>query len=290
MKRALTAVAIAVMVAGGAQAWASAAFQAGSRDTCGGAGTLGPSVGVGIRCGGGPGGSKTPGRTGGTAPPGTPTPTTAPTAGPGETSVPMPNDWGYASCPSGAGSNAVLPVTRYGPGGRPAGSVSVICPSEVTTSTTGLPPPPPPSSSQVWAKVPLPASLLEVNPGADGITQLPSWFWAAGAGAPVTVTVDIGEYTVSATASPTAYRWDFGDGAGSTSGRAGSEGDPAVVHTYSRRGTYTVGLEVEYSGTYTFGGPGGSGSSALGQYWEPSVTASYTVQEVRSVLVPSGNG
>jgi hypothetical protein len=63
-----------------------------------------------------------------------------------------------------------------------------------------------------------------------------------------------------------------------------------VVHTYSQKGTYGVGVAVEYSGSFTFAGPGGTGSTALGDYWQPPVSTLYVVQEVRSVLVPSGDG
>jgi hypothetical protein len=268
---------------------------AGVRDSrasgCRGSGSLGASVGVEVGCpggataaaGGGPGGATTtvaatpepPGHAGG---------------GSGGTSVPLPNDWGYTSCPSGAGSNVVLPVDRYGPGGQQTGSKSVICPAAQTgsTPTPPPPPPPPPSAGEVWAEVPLPAAAPGVNPATAGITQLASWFWVEGGDGPVTVTVEMGAYTVTATADPVEYRWEFGDGTSAASANAGSEGEPSVAHTYTEKGTYTVGLAVQYAGSYTFDGPAGTGSASLGTYWQPEVATPYTVQEVRSVLVPSG--
>jgi hypothetical protein len=141
----------------------------------------------------------------------------------------------------------------------------------------------------VWAEVPLPAPVFQVDPATVGITQLPSWYWATGAGEPVSVTATMGAYSVTATATAVAYQWDFGDGSSATSASAGGAAEPAAVHTYGEKGTYTVGLAVEYSGSYVFSGPGGSGSAALGEYWQGRVTAKYTVQEVRSVLLPEGS-
>jgi hypothetical protein len=99
----------------------------------------------------------------------------------------------------------------------------------------------------------------------------------------------MGFYTVTATASPVAYQWDFGDGASAAGASAGAEGEPSVTHTYVDKGTYSVGLAVEYAGSYHFAGPAGAGSASLGVYWQPRAYTPYTVQEVRSVLFASGS-
>jgi len=291
LRRALTAAVIALAMGGAVKAGALAGFQDSSRENCGGSANLGASVGAGLGCSGQPGAAKTPGGTTVTTRPVVPTPATRPDDVPGQTSVPPPDDWGYVSCPSGAGSNVVLPVNQYGSGGKQTGFRSVICPSaQAGATTSSAPPPPPPSAGQVWAEVALPAPVLAIDPATAGITQLASWFWVTGAGQPVTVTVNIGAYTVTATASPVAYQWDFGDGSSAASARAGDEDEPSVAHTYLEKGRYTVGLAVQYAGTYSFAGPAGAGSSPLGLYWQPRVNTSYTVQEVRSVLLPTGSG
>jgi hypothetical protein len=142
----------------------------------------------------------------------------------------------------------------------------------------------------VWAQVPLPVAAVGIDPGAAGITQLPSWFWVPGGAGPVSTTVSVGAYTVTATASPVAYRWDFGDGTSAMSDSPGRPGEPSAVHTYGEQGTYTVSVAVEYSGRYIFAGPEGTGSTVLGDYWQAAVTRPYVVQEVVSVLVPGGDG
>ncbi|MGO9660229.1 MAG: PKD domain-containing protein [Acidimicrobiales bacterium] len=284
----LAVVVLAMAMSGGAQAGALAG--PANSLSCGGSAHLGASVGARLGCPGPPGATQTPGR---------PTVTTTPvvpasghaSSGPGPTSAPPPNAWGYLTCPSGAGSNAELSARQYGPGGVPTGSRSVICPSGQTASTSPPPPPPPPpSAGDVWAEVPLPAPDLAINPAGAGVTQLASWFWVTGAGRSVTVAVTIGAYTVTATASPVAYQWSFGDGSSATSASAGGEGEPSVTHTYLEKGTYPVSLAVEYAGRYSFAGPAGTGSSSLGDYEQPPVNTSYTVQEVRSVLLTTGGG
>ncbi len=244
---------------------------------CGGFGSLGPVVGVGAACSGGT--SATP------APPQNGTSTVG--VHPGDTWRPADNDWGYISCPNPVGPNIPAALQEYGPNGKPIGNPVVVCPPDGKAAATA-PPPPPPSPAEVWTQVPLPAAGLSVNPARTGLTQLPSWFWVTSAGNPVTVTVIVGEYSVTTTATPVAYQWSFGDGATATSYAAGSSGDPSVAHTYRFKGTYIVNLSVVYAGTYSYSGPGGTGTAALGQYVEPVVGSPYVVQEVRSVLVPSG--
>ena len=309
MRRAVLVAGVLLVFAAGARAEALSGYRADSAgvnsrivtsekvNSGGGSGSLGPVVGARLSC---PGtrtvtttpGTTTPGTTTpGTTTPGTGTPgttarTEGPGGGPGQTSAPTPNDWGYASCPSGAGANVVLAVNQYGRGGRPTGSKSVICPAGQTSTTPA--PPPPPSAGQVWSDVPLPVPVPGINPATAGITQLASWFWVRGGGGPVSVTAEMGLYTVTATASPVAYQWEFGDGASAVSASAGGEGAPSVTHTYLEKGTYIVDLAVEYAGSYSFAGPAGAGSASLGSYWQPRVSTPYTVQEVRSVLLPPG--
>jgi PKD domain len=249
----------------------------GNGGGCGGFGSLGPVVGVGAGCNGGSAATALPSQKAtGTA-----------SAGPGDTWRPADNDWGYISCPNPVGPNIASALQEYGPNGKPIGDPVVVCPPDGGAGAPA-PPPPPPSPAEVWTQVPLPQAALSVNPARVGLTQLASWFWVTGAGAPVTVSVVVGGYSVTTTATPVAYQWSFGDGATATTYLPGGPDDPSVTHTYHFKGTYIVNLSIAYAGTYSYSGPGGTGTAALGQYVQPVVSTPYVVQEVRSVLIPTG--
>ena len=180
-------------------------------------------------------------------------------------------------------------LQEYGPNGQPIGTPIVVCPSQAIPKPN-VPPPPPPTPAEVWAHVSLPSPALAINPATVGITQLPSWFWVTGVGGAVTVTATINGYSVTTTATPVAYQWNFGDGSTDTSQTPGSEFDPSVTHTYDYKGTYIVSLLVDYTGTFSYAGAGGTGTESLGNYVEPGTSAPYVVQEVRSVLMPTQEG
>jgi hypothetical protein len=199
-----------------------------------------------------------------------------------------------------SGTNPLGPVFAptvyqlYGPNGQPVGSPKNVCPSvasNVIASPTPPPPPPPPSPADVWAVTPLPTSAFHFNPGTLGLTQLPTWFWLTGLGGQVAAMATIRGYRVVTTAHPVGFYWSFGDG-GSASGRSsGSEANPSVTHTYVTKGGYRVAVIVGWSGQYTFSGNGiPSETVPLGTVDGPAATASYGVQEVRSVEVAEPSG
>ena len=240
---------------------------------------MGPVVGATAGCGGSPS-QPTPTQ------PEDPKPDTS---GSGYTYKPADNDWGYITCPNPTGPDMPQALQEYGPNGQPIGTPIVVCPSQ-TIPKPNVPPPPPPRPAEVWAHVSLPSPALAINPATVGITQLPSWFWVTGVGGPVTVTATIDGYSVTTTATPVAYQWNFGDGSAGTSQTPGSESDPSVTHTYDYKGTYIVSLLVDYTGTFSYAGPGGTGTESLGNYVEPGTSIPYVVQEVRSVLMATEEG
>ena len=164
------------------------------------------------------------------------------------------------------------------------GNPILVCPGWSTQ------PQDPPPADQVWRDVLLPQPVIHISPGVAGITQLPSWFWVSGAGQTVSTTTVLDGWTVTASVSPTGYNWGFGDGTTVQSMSGGDEANPSVTHTYVNKGTYYVTLTIEYGGSYTVSGYGASMTAPLGPYDQAAVMDSYTVQEVRSVLVPSGQG
>ncbi len=250
----------------------------GNGGGCEALGNIGPSVGAGVGCAGSPSQPVAaqhtdPKSDGGAV---------------GDKWEPADNNFGYITCPNPTGPNLAYSLQEYGPNGKPIGNPTVVCPQPAPKP--GAPPPPPPTPAEVWASVPLPTPTIGVNPTTVGITQLPSWFWVTGANGPVTVTVIIDGYAVTTTATPVAYQWNFGDGSSAMGVAPGDETSPSVTHTYHYKGTYIVTLSIEYAGTFTYAGPGGTGTEGLGDYEQPGRSAPYVVQEVRSVLTPTVEG
>ena len=170
------------------------------------------------------------------------------------------------------------------PQGNPVGPPKTVCPN--AGSTAPQPPPPPPTPAQVWGATPLPPPIFNWNPHGLGLTGLASWFWVGGVGDPVTATANIRGYTVVTTARPVAYHWGFGDGTGAVGSSPGTEAAPSVRHVYQTKGKYSLQLIIAWQGQYTFTGNGVAVQTVqLGTVDGPLATSSYSVQEIRSVLV-----
>jgi PKD domain len=242
---------------------------------CAGFGSLGPLVGASVGC-----------ASAATQPtPDQPRNPTSAGGGADDTWKPADNDWGYVTCPNPTGPNMPDALQEYGPNGKPIGTPVVVCPGQPVPKP-GVPPPPPPTPGQVWAQTPLPAPAFSINPSTVGITQLASWFWATVTPGSIIVPATINGYSVTTRATAVAFQWYFGDGSTAISTVSGSESSPSVTHTYHHKGTYTVSLSIDYSGTYSYSGPDGTGTENLGNYLQPGTSTPYVVQEVRSVLTP----
>jgi PKD domain len=251
----------------------------GGYSDCSGLGYLGPAIGVGGQCVG-----QNPPPAPSTHTPGGHAIETGPT---GYYWMPGSGDsLSYENCPNG---KVPQYVQEYNPQGGPVGLAQMWCPGEPLP--TPAPPAPPPGPAEVWAEVPLPTAVVRFSPERDGLTQLPTWFWAQGVSESVDVTAEIGGYLIATRAQPVAYTWEFGDGTSATVPSAGSASDPSVGHTYTEAGTYDVSLVIEYAGSFNFVGPtGNTGTEPLSPYYSAPFVESYTVQQVRSVLVPTGEG
>lgn len=192
---------------------------------------------------------------------------------------------GYDACQGSTGEY----VQEFNSKGVAIGSPQAVCPGP-TATTQPPPPPPPPGPVEVQAEVPLPSAAIAFDPEHVGLTQLPTFFWAQGVGQTVEVKAEIDGYSITAEASPISYVWNFGDGTSATSASPGSSSGPAATHTYTEAGTYNVSVSVEYSGTFVYAGAGGTGTEPLGDYYSGPFTVAYVVQQVRSELVPTGEG
>jgi len=290
VKRLISVVAIVTFALTGLLAKsASADSLGGNGGGCDGFGSIGPAVGAGVGCPGSPSGHPNPGSPGGKSPSGPgQSHQGGGTNGTGDYWAPVVGSRRVLACPNGSGAELGRALQEYTSKGVPIGLPIVVCPGRQTPGKPSVRVVPPPSPGVVWAQLALPTPVLHIDPATVGITQLASWFWLTGVGQTLFVTADIDGYSVTTEASPVAYEWQFGDGATATSGMPGTLAGPSATHVYSDKGTYTVRVMIEYSGSYTYSGAAGTGTVALGDYDDTAASAPYVVQEVRSVLVPTG--
>jgi hypothetical protein len=104
----------------------------------------------------------------------------------------------------------------------------------------------------------VPAVRIGVNPGAQGLVGLPSWFWVEGFAGQVTAPpISAFGLTIDVRMSTASVTWDFGDGTVERGdlGRAYPE-ESSVQHPYQRHGTYTVAAAIDLVPEYRVdGGP-----------------------------------
>jgi hypothetical protein len=104
----------------------------------------------------------------------------------------------------------------------------------------------------------LTAPAVQVSPPIGLVVQLPNGF-SAGTADPIQLAPDLvlGR-TLTITATPIRWTWDFGDGTRTTTaapGRPGANTGPtSVTHTYATPGDKTVTVTVSYAGTFTLAG------------------------------------
>lgn len=137
--------------------------------------------------------------------------------------------------------------------------------------------PPPAISPEVVARIAvsrlvLPSVVIRVNPAADQLVGLPSWFWVdGGSWRPQSATASVPGLSVTATAVPVRTVWSTGDGASvgcagpGTPWRFGMDPravSPSCGHTYTRpspAGRLTLRVTVTW--TVTWAGSGASGTA-----------------------------
>lgn len=116
-------------------------------------------------------------------------------------------------------------------------------------------PPMPPNPEVVWDRVPLPPPEVRVNPAAGGLTGLETFYWYDQP-TEARLDVDLDGFVVSVEAKTVRWRWRTGDGTELTSSQPGTAEAAAASHVYETKGDYTVTVEVTWTGTYQFSGPG----------------------------------
>lgn len=108
-----------------------------------------------------------------------------------------------------------------------------------------------------FAALRLPAGTLVVQP-PDGLTlvNFATNFYTTST-APITRTVTLLGQRVTLEATPSRYRWEFGDGEATSTTEPGAPYPGLeVTHDYLRKGTYRPRLATTYSGRYRVGNGG----------------------------------
>ncbi len=144
---------------------------------------------------------------------------------------------------------------------------------------------PPPSPDEVYRyfrTLPLPRLPTRHQPPGDGLTGLPVVFHTDGP-TTQTFTLDIRGFTVDIVATASAFTWHTGDGTDLTSTEPGAPyPDHSVEHDY-RSGTYTAGLTVTWTATFTVDGSAPADVPGTTTTVGPTVT--FDVLQARPVLI-----
>jgi hypothetical protein len=169
--------------------------------------------------------------------------TLASASGPASAYVGQPADVGLFTIQ--CGSFVDVRFLRLGPSGNPALPGATVNPVQLALSARD--------------RLPLPAGQLRANP-TRALVGLPTWYWYQGYdGRPLTKTISALGVTVQVQATPTAFRWDFGDGATMTSSDLGRPFPQrsTITHTYqTARDHVTVLCTFEFEVRWrTPGGP-----------------------------------
>jgi hypothetical protein len=141
------------------------------------------------------------------------------------------------------GSYNDVRLLRTGPDGQPLQPGPTVDPFQLALSARD--------------RLPVPAGAIEANP-TRSLVGLPTFFWYSGYdGRPLTRTTSAFGVTVEVEATPTDYRWAFGDGASLTSeglGRAYPARSP-ITHTYqTARQDVTVRCRFGFAVRWRTGG------------------------------------
>jgi hypothetical protein len=167
------------------------------------------------------------------------------------------------------GSYTDVRFLRLGPGGNPVIPGPTVDPLQLALSARD--------------QLPVPSGRINANP-TRSLVGLPTFYWFEGYdGRPLTKTTSAFGVTVQVQATPTAFRWDFGDGATMTSsdlGRAFPQ-HSTITHTYqAARPGVTVTCRFEFAVRWRV--PGGP--------WTPlaplsrAATATLEVAESQTVI------
>jgi hypothetical protein len=133
----------------------------------------------------------------------------------------------------------------------------------------------------------MPAVTIKMTPPNSGIVNYETWFWAEGySGQPVSETRDALGRRIEVLATPSYYRWEFGDGTRpfetASLGRPYPDRDGAVTHLFDYHSPgYTVALTFVFDIQYRVDG----GPWIQLEPIERSTSTPYRVDQIRTVVV-----
>ncbi len=167
------------------------------------------------------------------------------------------------------GSFVDVRFLRLGPNGNPALPRATVDPVQLALSARD--------------RLPVPAGRLRVNP-TRALVGLPTWYWYQGYdGRPLTKTISALSVTVQVQATPTAFRWDFGDGATMTSTDLGRPfpQQSTITHTYqAARDQVTVTCIFDFAVRWRVPGGPWAALAPLSR----TATATFEVAQSQSVV------
>jgi hypothetical protein len=146
---------------------------------------------------------------------------------------------------------------------------------------------PPPSPGEVFSyfqRLPLPKLAAQHQPPGNGLSGLPVIFYTDEP-TTETFTVDIRGFEVVIDATATSFTWTTGDPAEptiTTDDPGAPYPDETITHEYAS-GTYTAGLTVTWSGTFTV--DGSAPADVPGTTTTTGPPETFRVLQARPVLV-----
>lgn len=159
------------------------------------------------------------------------------------------------------------------------------CRDPADTPDAPAPPPPLPTVTEITdlARAQIEPPGIGLSPEPRSITGVDTRFWYEGA-REATVSSSIRGYQITATARPTRFYWDPGDGSELLSStRPGTKDNWAAEHVYRTKDYYTVTAQAVWEGDWSLTGHGASASGQLATI-RTSSTREYQVNEFRGEL------
>jgi hypothetical protein len=133
--------------------------------------------------------------------------------------------------------------------------------------------------------LPLPAGTVQSRPPGGTLVNLPTLFATSTGTGPISFQVTALGLRVALTATPTAYRWDFGDGQTLTTYTAGDLTARDTTHTYRQPATGSpVRVSIDWAGHYRIAGISRT-FTVTGQVTTTSPATPVPVREARDQLV-----